>query len=161
MGRAGARAGRHLTLLAVAQAASAEHDAPMPDLDRLITRWRAHVANPQPGALWEWLHPDSVFESPVVYTPQRGREIVFRYLTSADQVLGGPGFTYIGEWRGPDSVILEFTNMVEGLVVNGIDMIRFDAEGRIVHFKVMVRPLKAINLLHRLMAEQLQKMAAG
>jgi hypothetical protein len=133
----------------------------MADLDRLVARWRAHVASHDHQALWDWLHPDAVFESPVVHTPQRGREIVFRYLASADQVLGGPGFTYVGEWRGPDSVVLEFTNVVEGLFVNGIDMIRFDADGRILHFKVMVRPLKAINLLHRLMGEQLQKLAAG
>jgi hypothetical protein len=132
-----------------------------PDLDALVARWRAQVEAHDPQALWDWLHPDAVFESPVVHTPQRGRAIVHAYLASADKVLGGDGFTYVGEWRGSDSVILEFTNVVEGITVNGIDMIRFDAEGRIVHFKVMVRPLKAINLLHRLMGEALQKMAAG
>ncbi len=131
------------------------------DLDQLVARWRAYVASHDHQLLWDWLHPDSVFESPVVHTPQRGRDIVFKYLTSADTVLGGPGFTYVGEWRSADSVILEFTNQVEGISVNGIDMIRFDPEGRIIHFKVMVRPLKAINLLHRLMGEQLQKLAAA
>ncbi len=130
-----------------------------PDLDTLVARWRAYVASQDHRLLWDWLHPDAVFESPVVHTPQRGRDITYRYLTSADTVLGGPGFTYVGEWRGADSVVLEFTTVVEGLTVNGIDMIRFDSEGRILHFKVMVRPLKAINLLHRLMGEQLQKLA--
>lgn len=134
---------------------------PGSDLDALVARWHAYVASHDHQLLWDWLHPDAVFESPVVHTPQRGRDITFRYLTSADTVLGGPGFAYVGEWRGHDSVVLEFTNVVEGLSVNGVDMIRFDADGRIVHFKVMVRPLKAINLLHRLMGEQLQKLAAG
>ncbi|WP_448582856.1 nuclear transport factor 2 family protein [Thermaurantiacus sp.] len=137
------------------------HVRAVPNLDWLVAKWRAYVASHDHAILWDWLHKDSVFESPVVHTPQRGREIVFRYLTSADQVLGGPGFTYVGEWRNADSVVLEFANVVEGLVVNGVDMIRFDAEGKIIHFKVMVRPLKAINLLHRLMAEQLSKLAAG
>ena len=53
--------------------------------------------------------------------------------------------------------MLEFTNDVDGITINGVDIITFDAENRITHFKVMVRPLKAINLLHRLMGEQLAK----
>lgn len=127
---------------------------------RQLERWKAHVAHPDPAALWDMLHPDAVFESPVVHTPQRGREIVFRYLASADKVLGGPGFTYVGEWLSDDGAVLEFTNRVEGLTVNGIDMIRWDSAGLIIHFKVMVRPLKAINLVHRLMGEMLERMKA-
>ena len=73
------------------------------------------------------------------------------------QVLGGPGFTYTGEWRNATSAVLEFETEIEGIKINGIDMISFDAEGRITHFKVMVRPLKAINLLHRLMGEMLAR----
>jgi hypothetical protein len=127
---------------------------------RQLVGWKAYVANPDHATLWEMLHPDAVFESPVVHTPQRGREIVFRYLASADKVLGGPGFTYVGEWLSEDGAILEFTNVVDGLTVNGIDMIRWDKAGRITHFKVMVRPLKAINLVHRLMGEMLERMKA-
>jgi hypothetical protein len=123
-----------------------------------LARWHAYVAAPDHGLLREMLHEDAVFESPVVHTPQRGRALVFAYLSSADQVLGGPGFRYTGEWLGPDSAVLEFETEIEGIRINGVDMIRWDAEGRIVHFKVMVRPLKAIQLLHRMMAEQLQKL---
>jgi hypothetical protein len=103
------------------------------------------------------LHPDVVFESPVVHTPQRGRDITFKYLTSATKVLGGSTFTYVGEWTSDTGAVLEFTNDVEGITINGVDIIGFDAADRITHFKVMVRPLKAINLLHRLMGEQLAK----
>lgn len=112
-------------------------------------------------ALWDMLHPDVVFESPVVHTPQRGRDITFKYLASADKVLGGPGFTYVGEWLNETGAILEFANEINGIKINGIDMITFGEDGRIVHFKVMVRPLKAVNMLHQMMGEQLQKMAAG
>ena len=104
------------------------------------------------------LDPDAVFESPVVHTPQRGREIAFKYLAGADQVLGGPDFRYTGEWRNAGGAILEFETEVEGIRINGIDMLAFSQDGRrIVNFKVMIRPLKAINLLHRLMGEQLAK----
>jgi hypothetical protein len=96
-----------------------------------------------------------VFESPVVHSPQRGRDITFKYLASAEKVLGGPGFTYVGEWKSANGAVLEFKNVIDGIEINGVDIITFDAEGRITHFKVMVRPLKAINMLHRLMAEQL------
>jgi hypothetical protein len=108
-------------------------------------------------ALWDLLHPDAVFESPVVHTPQRGREITFKYLSSAEKVLGGPGFRYVGEWRNATGAVLEFENVIEGIRLNGVDIISFSDDGRITHFKVMVRPLKAINLLHRLMGEQLMK----
>ncbi len=126
-----------------------------------LQRWHAHIAAPDHGALWDMLHPDVVFESPVVHTPQRGREITFKYLASADKVLGGPAFVYRGEWTNADGAILEFETLIDGITVNGIDMIRWDDEGRIVHFKVMVRPLKAVNMVHRMMGEMLATMAAG
>ena len=106
-------------------------------------------------ALWDLLHPDAIFESPVVHSPQRGRDITFKYLSSAEKVLGGPGFSYVGEWTSDNGAVLEFKTMIDGIEINGVDIITFDGEGRITHFKVMVRPLKAINMLHRLMAEQL------
>ena len=67
------------------------------------------------------------------------------------------GFRYIGEWRSDSGAVLEFETEIDGITINGVDIIRFSDDGRIVHFKVMVRPLKAINLLHRLMGEQLAK----
>jgi hypothetical protein len=125
-----------------------------------LARWHAHVKNPDHQALWDMLHPDAVFESPVVHTPQRGRDIVFKYLASADKVLGGEGFTYTGEWLNERGAILEFENVINGIKVNGIDMITWDEQGHIVHFKVMVRPLKAIQMVHQMMGEMLQTMAA-
>ena len=123
----------------------------LPGLDK----WYAYIQSHDTKALWDLLHPDAVFESPVVHAPQRGRDITFKYLASAEKVLGGPGFSYRGEWRSENGAVLEFENEIEGIKLNGVDIISFDAAGRITHFKVMVRPLKAINLLHRLMGEQL------
>ena len=120
-----------------------------------LDRWYSYMKSHDRDALWELLHPDAVFESPVVHTPQRGRDITFKYLASAETVLGGPGFRYVGEWRNANGAILEFENEIEGITINGIDRITFADDGRIRHFKVMVRPLKAMNLLHRLMGEQL------
>ena len=123
----------------------------MPGLDK----WYGFMKSHDHAALKELLHPDAVFESPVVHSPQRGRDIVFKYLAAAEQVLGGPGFAYTGEWRNETSAVLEFENQIEGIRINGIDMITFDAESRITHFKVMVRPLKAVNMVHQKMAEML------
>ena len=119
--------------------------------------WYAFMKSHDHAALWELLHPDAVFESPVVHTPQVGRDIVFKYLASAEKVLGGPGFTYTGEWRSQNGAVLEFENVIDGIKLNGVDIITFADDGRITNFKVMVRPLKAINLLHRLMGEQLAR----
>jgi SnoaL-like domain len=122
-----------------------------------LQRWHGFIKSGDHAALWNLLHPDAVFESPVVHTPQRGRDITFKYLSSATKVLGGPTFTYVGEWTNEAGAVLEFTCEVEGITINGVDIIGFDADERITHFKVMVRPLKAINLLHRLMGEHLAK----
>ena len=120
-----------------------------------LDKWYGYMKSHDQAALWDLLHPDAVFESPVVHTPQRGRDITFKYLSSAEHVLGGPDFTYVGEWTNESGAVLEFKTMIDGIEINGVDIISFDPEGRITHFKVMVRPLKAINMLHRLMAEQL------
>jgi hypothetical protein len=123
-----------------------------------LDRWRDYIRSHDPAVLRELLHPDVVFESPVVHTPQRGREITFKYLTSATTVLGGGAFRYLGEWRNDTGAVLEFETEIEGVRINGVDIVTFsDDGGTITHFKVMVRPLKAINLLHRLMGEQLAK----
>ncbi len=122
-----------------------------------LERWHSYIKAPDHTVLWEMLHPDAVFESPVVHTPQRGRDIVFKYLASADKVLGGPGFAYVGEWQAANSVVLEFTNLIDGIAIDGIDMITWNEDGEITHFKVMVRPLKAVNMLHRMMGEMLAK----
>ena len=124
-------------------------------MSNALERWHAYMESGDPQALSDMLDDDVVFESPVVHTPQRGKEITFKYLMAAAKVLGGPGFTYVGEWHGDHSAILEFENKIDGIKINGIDMIWWNKEGRITRFKVMVRPLKAINLLHQMMGARL------
>ena len=126
-----------------------------------LAQWYAYMKSHDRKALWDLLHPDAVFESPVVHTPQRGRDITFKYLASAEKVLGGSGFAYVGEWQSENGAVLEFEREIDGITINGVDIITFDADGKIIHFKVMVRPLKAMNLLHRLMGEELMRQAAA
>ncbi len=105
------------------------------------------------------LADDVVFESPIVHTPQVGKAITAMYLNAAVHVLSNDSFRFTGEWKDERSGVLEFLGEVEGIRINGIDMIRWNEAGLITHFKVMVRPLKAINLLHQKMGELLA--AAG
>lgn len=123
----------------------------LPGLDR----WYRFIKSHDLSELKAMLHPDVVFESPVVHTPQRGADITFKYLTGAAKVLNGDSFRYLGEWRGDKSAVLEFATDIDGIAINGVDIIKFADDGRILHFKVMVRPLKAMNLLHQLMGRQL------
>jgi SnoaL-like domain len=120
-----------------------------------LEKWHDYVKSHDRAVLWDLLDPDVVFESPVVHTPQRGRDITFKYLSSVGEVLGGSGFAFVREWRSDTSAVLEFETEIDGIRINGVDIITCGPDGRITHFKVMVRPLKAINLLHRLMGEQL------
>jgi ketosteroid isomerase-like protein len=120
-----------------------------------IARWREIAKIRDFAGLAGLLAEDVVFQSPVVHTPQRGKAITLKYLTAAFLVLFNETFAYVGEWRAEDSAVLEFKTTVEGVEIDGADIIAWDAAGRIVDFKVMVRPLRAINLLQRLMGERL------
>jgi ketosteroid isomerase-like protein len=120
-----------------------------------VEQWHAYMAAPDAAALGAMLADDVVFESPVVHTPQRGKAVTLKYLGAAAKVLGGEGFRYVGEWHADGSVILEFETEIDGIRINGIDMIWWNAGGQITRFKVMVRPLKAINMLHAMMGAQL------
>jgi hypothetical protein len=126
-----------------------------------LERWHACAKSRDTALLLDLLHPDVVFESPIVHAPQRGRDLSFKYLSSALKVLGGPSFAYVGEWTSRDGAVLEFQTEIDAITINGVDIIRFADDGRIVHFKVMVRPLKAINLLHRMMGEELARIDDG
>jgi SnoaL-like domain len=131
------------------------------DMPHAIERWH-HVAQARDmQALQELLAEDVVFVSPVVHTPQVGRAITLAYLRAATEVLNNPTFRYLNQWFGPESAVLEFECQVEGITVNGIDMIHWNAAGQIDHFKVMVRPLKAVDKLHELMGRALQRATAA
>ena len=123
-----------------------------------LDHWHDYMHTPSAESLSAMLDDDVVFESPVVHTPQRGKDITFKYLWSAAKVLGGDDFKYLGEWHAERSAILEFETTINGITVNGIDMIWWNQEQKITRFKVMVRPLKAVNMLHQMMGAQL---AAG
>ena len=121
-----------------------------------IDAWHAYIGTGDRTALHELLDPDATFDSPIVHTTQRGREMTEAYLHAAATVLGGPDFRYTAEWANNTGAVLEFETMIDGVTINGVDIIRFTDDGqRIAAFKVMIRPLKAVNLVHRLMGEQL------
>lgn len=125
----------------------------------LAKQWHEIALSSDPKVRNAAIHDDAVFESPVVHTPQRGKPIVTAYLASAGDVLGNDSFEYVGEWYSDNSCVLEFKVEVDGLTVNGVDMITCDDDGLITHFKVIVRPLQAINMVHKKMGEMLQKKA--
>ena len=122
-----------------------------------VEAWHRVARERDAAALPALLAEDVVFHSPVVHTPQRGRAIVAGYLGAAMQLLANPAFCYVREIIGPNEAMLEFETEVDGLQVNGVDIIRWDEAGHIVDFKVMVRPLKAINLVHQHMAALLAR----
>lgn len=121
-----------------------------------VAAWHAYMATGGDLAgLSDLLSDDAVFYSPVVHTPQVGKAKVLAYLGAAAVVLGGDAFRYVRELIDGDEACLEFETVIDGIHINGIDLIRFGADGKIADFKVMVRPLKAVNKLWELMAGQL------
>lgn len=121
-----------------------------------LTAWHGYMAGGgDPQALRDLLAPDAIFHSPVVHTPQEGRDKVFAYLHAASHVLGGANFRYLREIVDGDQAVLEFESEIDGIRINGVDIIRWDGAGKISDFKVMVRPLKAFNKVWEKMAEML------
>jgi len=120
-----------------------------------LERWHAIVRERDHARLADLLTEDCVFLSPVVHTPQRGRDITLLYLTGAMHVLHD-GFHYVKEVVNEKHAVLEFECTVDGIHINGVDIMSFDDAGRICEFKVMVRPLKAVNLLHGKMGAMLE-----
>lgn len=121
-----------------------------------IAAWHRLVRDHDPRGLDALLDADAVFLSPVVHTPQRGRKLTAMYLTAAFQVFFNPTFRYVREIVGPSDAMLEFETEIDGVLVNGVDIIQWNDAGNIIEFKVMLRPLKAINVVHQRMAAMLE-----
>jgi hypothetical protein len=117
-----------------------------------IEAWHRLVREQQPQALDALLDEEVVFHSPVVHTPQRGKMLARMYLGAALQVFSDPAFRYVREIRGGSEAVLEFETQIDGVLVNGVDLIKWNEAGRIVEFKVMLRPLKALGAVQQRMA---------
>lgn len=135
----------------------------MPSTNPGLAKWHDYMRNHEGSAegLAQVLHEDCVFHSPVVHTPQRGRSIVTAYLMAAAGTLGRGDFKYVREMADGNHALLEFTTTMDGIHVNGIDLMTFDEDGMITDFKVMVRPLKAVNMVWEQMAAMLERQKAG
>ena len=126
-------------------------------IEDTIAAWHKLIATKDAACLDNILADNVVFHSPIVHTPQEGKPITTLYLTAALFVFNNDSFKYLREVISNNNAVLEFSTVIEGITVNGVDMITWGADGRITEFKVMIRPLKAINLIHRMMGEMLQK----
>lgn len=130
-------------------------------LGEVIAQWHKMITSGDMTGLDALLAEDATFHSPIVFSPQEGKGMTALYLSAASQVLGGEDFRYVREVLDGDSAVLEFEVEVDGIYVNGVDIIHINEQGQIDQFKVMLRPLKAINLVHKKMGEMLQQMAGN
>jgi hypothetical protein len=141
-------------------------------IEHVVAQWHAYLRGELAGGLDELLDDEAVFYSPIVFAPQRGKQITSLYLQAAAQMFPGNGaksspegtgqggsFHYTKTVVGDNTAILEFETTMEGKYVNGVDIIRCNEAGRIIEFRVMIRPLQAVNLVHQEMAAMLESMA--
>jgi hypothetical protein len=122
----------------------------------VIQRWKDIIDNGRTDELVDLLAEDAVFYSPAVFTPQEGRALSLAYLSAAAKMFGATDFRYVGEWFAERSAVLEFVADIDGTHVNGIDMISWNDDDKIVSVKVMLRPFKAFQTVMPRMAELLQ-----
>ena len=120
-----------------------------------LESWHHLVRTNDASGLRELVAEDAVFHSPVVHSPQHGRKLTVMYLSAAFQVFFNPTFRYVREIVGPHDAMLEFETEIDGVLVNGVDIITWNDAGKITAFKVMLRPLKGINIIHQKMGEML------
>lgn len=123
-----------------------------------IARWHQVLEQRNASDLDLLLADDAVFLSPVVHKPQVGKAITKAYLAAAFKVFGNDSFRYVRELRSEHDAVLEFELEIDGIAINGVDMIQWNDAGQITEFKVMLRPLKAVNLIHEKMGALLQAM---
>jgi ketosteroid isomerase-like protein len=126
-------------------------------IDNTIATWHKLLELKDAAGLDNILADNVVFYSPIVHTPQVGKPVTKLYLTAALYVFNNGSFKYLKEIISGNNAVLEFSTVIDGITINGMDMITWGADGRITEFKVMIRPLKAINLIHKMMGEMLQK----
>lgn len=124
-----------------------------------LKNWHTFLDTKNPKLLDELLSDEVIFYSPIVWAPQEGNQITKLYLMAALEVFGGENsnFRYVKQVIDNNQFILEFVTLIDGVTVNGVDMIEVNDDGKIISFKVMVRPLKAINKVHEKMGEMLEK----
>jgi hypothetical protein len=133
-----------------------------------IKKWHDLIAGNFPGGYDELLDNDVVFFSPVVFTPQKGKDLAKLYLMAAGNTFGGDedkadgtlkesSFHYTKEVLDGNQAILEFETQIDGKYINGVDIISFNEEGKISEFKVMIRPLQAVNVIHIQMQKMLEQ----
>ena len=121
-----------------------------------LDTWHRLVKTGDASGLRDLIAEDAVFHSPVVHAPQLGRKVTVMYLSAAFQVFRNPTFRYVREIVGTSDAMLEFEAEIDGVLVNGVDIIKWNDAQKIVEFKVMLRPLKGVNIIHQKMGEMLQ-----
>jgi len=121
-----------------------------------VSKWHEVVKNRDYNLLTKILHDDVIFYSPVVYSPQHGKDITLKYLAAASEVFNSSNFKYIKEINNQNFTSLEFTLTIDDTEINGIDLISWDDAGLITEFKVFMRPLRGVNLMHKLMQQMLE-----
>ena len=129
------------------------------NINDFVTQWHQLVDNRDLGQLDTLLDESAVLVSPVIHKPKEGKQITKMYLTAALNVFANDSFKYVREFTRDDGVVLEFETEINGIHINGVDMIKINEEGKIIEFRVMVRPLKALNLINDMMTNMLTALA--
>lgn len=127
-------------------------------MNKGLDTWHQFIETRDLNQLDEFLADNVILYSPVVFTPIEGKFFVKMYLMAAEQIIANDQFEYVRELTSENDAFLEFKTSIDGITVEGIDMIRFNERGQVQSLKVMLRPLKAVNKVHEKMGEFLEKM---
>ena len=124
---------------------------------KFISSWHKVFNSQNLDNLDDVLADQAVFTSPVVFKPMEGKEISKLYLYAAGHSFNMEKFSYVREVHDGLHSILEFETYIDDVSVNGVDMIEWNEEGKIIDFKVMIRPLKAVHKVQEKMVDSLNK----
>lgn len=124
----------------------------------MISNWHESINKRDASKLGSMLSDNTVLHSPVIHTPIQGKKMVSMYLQAAFHTFLTDDFRYVKEFVNGQTAVLEFQLTLNGIEVNGIDMITWNDDQQITEFKVMIRPFKALNMINDQMTAMLAKL---
>ena len=122
---------------------------------KMLNKWHTMIKSKQVDQVSTLLADNVTLFSPVIHSPIQGKKMVSMYLTAAFHTFLNGTFNYNREFSGDNSAVLEFSLNIQGIEINGIDMITWNDESKITEFKVMIRPYKALNMINDQMTAML------
>jgi len=127
----------------------------------LTQRWRDLFAMENMPPVRDMLAEDIQMHSPAMHQVQRGPDLIADYITAAHEIFTRWDLDYVRAFQNGNEICMEFEGEIEGVTLNGVDIIRWNADDKIDDFKIMIRPASGLKKLGEVMVKILAEVQAA